>query len=231
MKILLMTLLLLFDLNVVYGYDFATEHTQILNNIELVVNAERQLQSLLNQAQMIENQILQLKSVATYQNVWVDVDANRSTLFNLVNQGYTISTQIQDQLTQMQQQTQALLNSGTMSDQQTQIGVNLLGVIQITLGRVSQSRQIYQNQENALQDLMQKNNQAIGQTQALQVLNQISAQNVSQMQSTQEAINNLTQLQAAQMQADYQEKKAESDRINQIIHPVNNTSSSFDFGN
>jgi len=103
-------------------------------------------------------------------------------------------------------------------------------VVQITLGRVSASQQVYQNQENALQDLLQKNNAAVGQTQALQVLNQMSAQNVSQLQSTQEAINNLTQLQAAKMQADYQEKKAESDRINQIVHPINNTSSSFDFG-
>ena len=230
MKILLMTLLLLFDLNVVYGFDYATEHTQILNNIELVINAERQLQSLLNEAQMIENQILQLKSVATYQNVWVDIDANRSTLFNLVNQGYATTTQIQNQLTQMQQQTKALLNSGSLSDQQTQIGVNLMGVIQITLGRVSASQQIYQNQEDALQGLLQKNNAAVGQTQALQVLNQMAAQNVSQMQSTQEAINNLTQLQAAHMQAEMQEKQAETDRVNTIVHPVNNTQSGFDFG-
>ena len=47
--------------SVVKGYDFATETTQIMNNIELVVNAERQLQSLLNQAEMIENQIEGIK--------------------------------------------------------------------------------------------------------------------------------------------------------------------------
>jgi P-type conjugative transfer protein TrbJ len=224
-----MTLLLLFNVPTSWGFDFATETTQIMNNIELVINAERQLESLLNQAQMIENQILQLKSVATYQNVWVDIDANRSTLFNLVNQGYSTTMQIQNQLNQMKQQTQVLLNSGSLSDQQTQIGVNLMNVIQITLGRVSTSQQVYQNQENALQNLLQKNNAAVGQTQALQVLNQISAQNVSQMQSTQEAINNLTQLQAAQMQAEYQVKKDESDRVNTIVHQVNNNNSSFSF--
>ena len=48
--------------------DIATEHTQILNNIELITENLRQLQSLYNQIEMIKNQVEELKSVATYQN-------------------------------------------------------------------------------------------------------------------------------------------------------------------
>lgn len=212
------------------GYDLATESTQIMNNIELVLSAARQLQSLVNEAQMIQNQIEQLKSIATYQNSWATVDSNRTTLFNLVNQGVAISNQIQTQLTQMQQQTEALINTGTLSDQQALLGQNTLSVVQATLARINQSRQNYQTQENGIQDLLQKNNQVIGQTQALQVLNQVSTQNITQMQATQELLNNLATLEATKMVADYEDKKSQSDRLDQIIHPVTNSTSSFDFG-
>ncbi len=210
--------------------DIATEHTQILNNVELVVNAERQLQSLLNQAQMIENQIEELKSVATYPNAWGNVDLQRSQLFSLVSQGITIASQIQTQLTQMQQQAQNILSSGSLSDQQAATVQASMNVIQITLGRINASRQTYQTQENAMQDLLAKNNSSVGQTQALQTLNQIQAQNVTQMQATQEALNNIATLQATKMTQENQDKQAEKTVIDKEIHPIVNGTSSFDFG-
>ena len=64
--------------------DIATEHTQILNNIELITENLRQLQSLENQIEMIKNQVEELKSVANYQNNFTDVDALRES----INQSY-----------------------------------------------------------------------------------------------------------------------------------------------
>ena len=58
--------------------DIATEHTQILNNIELITENLRQLQSLENQIEMIKNQVEELKSVANYQNNFSDIDALRN---------------------------------------------------------------------------------------------------------------------------------------------------------
>ena len=215
----------------VKAYDIATESTQILNNIQLVLTATRELQSLVNQATMIQNQIIELNSVSTYQgNSWNDVNTQRSTLFTLTNQGIAISNQIQTILTQMQQIAGTLNNTQGLSDQDDALRQQALGVIQITIGRINQSRQTYQNQENALQDLLQKNNQAVGQTQALQTLNQIQAQNITQMQATQEALNNIATLEATKMTQENEEKQAEETQLNAEIHPAVNGTSSFDFG-
>src|ERR1700722_10463522 len=84
--------------------DVATEHTQLLNNIELITENLRQLQSLENQIAMIKNQVEELKSVANYQNNFSDIDALRSNLANIIDQGATLSSQTQGLMTQMQQE-------------------------------------------------------------------------------------------------------------------------------
>lgn len=223
-------IVLLFSISWATAQDLATEHTQLLNNVELIVNGERQLKSLLNEAQMIENQIAELKSVATLQDTWVNIDQQRSELVSLVSEGVSLSGQIQNQLISMKKEAQDILNSGSLSDQQKALGQGTMAIVQITLDRVNESRRRYQSQENALQDLLAKNNSAVGQTQALQVLNQISAQNVTQMQATQEAIHNLAALELTRITEEHEEKKIETQRIDQIIHPVDKGTSSFDFG-
>jgi len=211
--------------------DFATEHTQILNNVELVINAERQLQSLLNEAQMIENQIEQLKSIATEPvTIMVQLDGMRAQLFDLVNQGITLSGQIANQLQDMKNEAEDIASRPNFDDRLNFLVQGSDTVINATIDRIGKSRQSYQIQENELQGLLAQSRSAVGQTQTLQVLNQISAQNATQMQATQEAINNLATLQATKMTQDNQKEEAEETMLNQEIHPVVNGTSSFDFG-
>jgi P-type conjugative transfer protein TrbJ len=210
--------------------DVATEHTQIMNNIQLLISAAHQVESLYNEAQMIQHQIEQLKSIATYRDSWSNADDIRSQLYTLVNQGVSVSDQTQDLLTRMQQEASALLNNGSLSDQQRSIGRASMNVITLTLGRIRQNRQSYQSQESALRDLLQKNNAAVGQTQALQVLNQISAHNITQMQATQECLHDLASQQMFRWKAEDQEKQNMDDRIDAIVHPIEKGNSSFSFG-
>src|ERR1700690_3384705 len=65
--------------------DAATEHTQILNNIELITENLRQLQSLENQIEMIKNQVEGLKSIATYRNDFSETDSLRNQLTDITN--------------------------------------------------------------------------------------------------------------------------------------------------
>jgi type IV secretion system protein TrbJ len=211
--------------------DVATEHTQILNNVELIINGERQLQSLLNEAQMIENQIEQLKSIATEPvTIMVQLDGMRAQLFDLVNQGISLSGQIANQLNDMKLEAEDIASRPHFDDRINLVVQGSDSVINATISRIGQSRQSYQIQETELQGLLAKSNAAVGQTQALQVLNQVAAQNVTQMQATQEAINNLATLQAAKMTQDNQKEEAEETMLNQEIHPIVNGTSSFDFG-
>src|ERR1039457_4139345 len=109
-----------------WGYDFATESTQILNNIELITENIRQLQSLYNQVEMIKNQVEGLKSVANYQNNFSDADTVRNNLTNITNQGTVLSNHTQAILTQIQQEINNLPANGTMTDQEESLDQGIM---------------------------------------------------------------------------------------------------------
>lgn len=211
--------------------DIATEHTQILNNIELVTENLRQLQSLYNQIEMIKNQVEELKSVATYQNNFSDIDLLRNNLTTITNQGTALSNQTQVLLTQMQQEINNLPADGTMTDQQESRDQGTMNIVQNALTRVAQLRQAYQQEISSVNALMAKNNQSVGQTQALQTSNELAAQNVVQTQSTQELLSEQISLQATMMSKQLQEEKEEDDKMKQIFNAAVDPGSLSERGN
>ncbi len=211
--------------------DLATEHTQILNNIELITENLRQLQSLYNQIEMIKNQVEGLKSVATYQNNFSETDSLRDTLTNLINEGISLSDQTQSILTTMQQEANNLTANGTMVDQENTLGQGTMDIVENALNRVKEQRQSYQQEMNTVNALMAKNNQSVGQTQALQTLNELTSQIIPQMQLTRELLSEQISMQAAMINKENQEKQDMTNKMDQIIHPIGNGTSSFDLGN
>ena len=211
--------------------DIATEHTQLLNNIELITENLRQLQSLENQIEMIKNQVEELKSVANYQNNFSDVDTLRNNLTDITNQGTALSSQTQGLLTQMQQEIASFPVNGSMTDQEELADQQALTILQNALNRVQQLRQSYQQQIVSVNALMDKNNQAVGQTQALQASNELAAQNITQTQSTQELLSEQISMQAAMMSKQIQEEKDEDDKMKQIFNAADDGSSIIAQGN
>src|ERR1039457_7059595 len=67
--------------------NIATETTQVLNNIQLILTAARELESLNNQQTQIQNQIVGLQAVANYQNQFSAVNANSGQISILINAG------------------------------------------------------------------------------------------------------------------------------------------------
>jgi P-type conjugative transfer protein TrbJ len=216
----------IFPLNV-RAQDVATEHTQLLNNIELITENLRQLQSLENQILMIKNQVEELKSVANFQNNFTDIDALRNNLTNITNQGTALSNQTQTILTQMQQELTHLPASGTMIDQQESLDQGTLNIVQNALNRAAQVRQSYQQVVNSVNALMDKNNLSVGQTQALQTSNELAAQNIAQTQSTQELLSEQISMQAAMMSKQLQEEQDEDNKMKQIFNAADDGSSIF----
>ncbi len=211
----------------VRAQDVATEHTQLLNNIELITENLRQLQSLENQIAMIKNQVEELKSVANYQNNFTDVDALRSNLTNITNQGTALSNQTRSTLIQMQQELNTLPVDGNMMDRQDSLDQGTLNIVQNTLNRVMQLRQSYQQVINSVNALMDKNDQAVGQTQALQTSNQLAAQSIAQTQSTQELLSEQISIQAAMMSKQLREEQDEDNKMKQIFNAQDDGSSIF----
>ena len=228
MKFILWLLIILsFPVSFAYSQDIATEHTQLLNNIELITENLRQLQSLENQITMIKNQIQELNSVATYQNNFTDVDGLRNQLSDITNQGAALSSQTQGLITQMQQEISTMPTSGTMTDQQEIADEQALSILQNALNRAQQLRQSYPQQMSTVNSLIDKNNQAVGQTQALQASNELAAQNIAQTQSTQELLSEQISMQAAMMSKQVQEEKDEDDKMKQIFNAQDDGSSIF----
>ena len=96
--------------------------------------------------------------------------------------------------------------------------------MQNALNRAQQLRQSYAQQINSVNALMDKNNQAVGQTQALQTSNELAAQNIAQTQSTQELLSEQISMQAAMMSKQLQEEKDEDDKLKQIFNMTDNSS-------
>jgi len=215
----------------VRAQDLATEHTQLLNNIELITENLRQLQSLYNEIQMIKNQVEGLKSVANYQNEFGGADSLRDTLAGLIHEGISLSDQTQGVLNNMQQEADNLTTNGTMLDQENALGQGTENIVQDALNRVKEQRQSYQQEMDTVNDLMARNNQAVGQTQALQTLNELTAQTIPQMQLTRELLSEQVSLQAATISKENQEKQDMMNKMDQIIHPIDNASSSLNLGN
>lgn len=210
--------------------DIATEHTQILNNIELITENIRQLQSLYNQIEMIKNQVAELKSVATYQNEFSEIDSLREILADLINRGLSLSDKTQDILATIRQEAGNFTINGTAADELNSIGGGTMNIVQDALNRVKEQRLSYQREMDAVNVLMEKSNRSIGQTQALQTLNELTAQTIPQMQLMRELLSEQISMQAAMMNKENQEKQDISDRMDKIIHPIDKGSSSFDLG-
>ena len=86
-KLAIVMILLVVCVTEVLAYDLATESTQVLNMIQLILTAARELESLSNQQTQIQNQIVGLQAVANYQNQFGAINANSGQISILINQG------------------------------------------------------------------------------------------------------------------------------------------------
>lgn len=205
------------------AYNLATESTQILNNIELITENIRQLQSIENQIVMIKNQIEELKSVANYQNNFSDVDALRNQLTNITNQGTALSDRTQALLTGMEQQLINLPANTDMTDQDETTIQGAMAIVQNALNRVKQLRQSYPQVISSVNALMDKNNQSVGQTQALQTANELAAQNIAQTQTTHELLSEQISVLGAMLKKQFAQETQEDEQMKQIFNVNENS--------
>ena len=102
-----------------------------------------------------------------------------------------------------------------------------MNIIQNTLNRAAQLRASYAQVVNSVNALMGKNDQAVGQTQALQTSNQLAAQSIAQTQTTQELLSEQISMQAAMMSKQLQDEQEENNKMKQIFNAQDDGSSIF----
>ena len=228
-KIAIVMILLVVCVTEVLAYDLATESTQVINMIQLILTAARELESLSNQQTQIQNQIVGLQAVANYQNQFGAINANSGQISILINTGINNSNQMETLLNQMQQAAQALLNSGTTTQETIQLGQGTMQIVQNSLTAVQTQRQDYQQEQAIVNSLLDKSNNAVGQTQALQTLNQLVAQLIQQQQLTRELLSQQITLQAASINQHNQEKQDQANSLNTTYNATTNDQPSVTF--
>ena len=194
--------------------------------IQLIVQAGRELQSLLNEQQMIQNQLQQL---ANYKNQFGDVNSNLIQINLSINAGIQDSNQAETLLNQMQQTAQGLGTNVNASQETQQLGQNTMQIIQNSLNTVQKQRSNYQTEQASLSTLMNKNNSAVGETQALQTIGQLEGQMIQEQQETRELLNELITEMAALVNQRNQEQQDEANAANQLYQPIPAGTSSFNF--
>jgi len=228
-KFAIILILIVVCLTEVWAYDIATESTQVLNMIQLILTAARQLESLSNQQTQIQNQITGLQAVANYKDQFSAIDANSGQISILINLGIENSNQTEALLNQMQQAATNILNSGTTSQETIQLAQGTMQIVQNAQSAVLTQRQDYQQEQSTVNALLAKSNNAVGQTQAIQTLNELIGQMIQQQQLTRELLNQLINLQTAQINQETQDKQDGANLLNQIYQPVPAGQSSFSY--
>jgi len=99
------------------------------------------------------------------------------------------------------------------------------------INRVSQERKNYQQETDAVNALMAKSEQAVGQTQALQTSNELAAQTIQQMQSTRELLSENIIVQAVTAMREIQERRDMINTMDQMIQPSDNSEGSINMEN
>jgi len=179
----------------VLAVNVATETTQIMNNIQLAQHSIHQIQGLMRQAEMIRNQIEQLKSIATFSNgQWNQTIIILRQLDNVIRQGRSISVSmgnLDQQYRQVYPGYVPPLNFSTQYKDWTETtNDGIVGAL--TAANLNLSD--FQSESAIMSTLQAMSDSAVGQTQAIQAGNMMLSQVVGQLQK-------LRQLMGAQIQA------------------------------
>jgi len=227
MRKLWLTLLLWGVFSPCWAANWATEWTQILNNIQLLNQTKNQIEGLYNDAEMIRNQIESLKSIASYKGNWNDLNQillqiesirqRNEAAWNSVQGAYRRARELFPEIDKEQDYKKSLetLNAPVLSAAD--------GAIAITEDQEARTAK----EQEAVRNLLQKSDEAVGQTQALQTMNQLMAELIRQMQE----LRALNEWQLAQKSAEAKktielENKEQKD-MQEVFHDYEGASSQF----
>ncbi len=208
----------------------ATEYTQVLNNIQLVKQYYNQLESLYHEAVMIQNQVESLKSIANYKDQWNEINAIKSRIDFTILRGRQTAGNIKNEYEKMKALEPDLKRSGDITREKDNWHQTTADTVDGAMAAVDQQNEAMDQEARAVQALLAKNNEALGQTQAIQTLNQLTAQLINQMQELRQLTQQQIQLQSAYINQQISEQKRVGENMNVMIHPSGDLESDYHMG-
>lgn len=161
----------------------ATEFTQILNNIELIGQTINQAEMMVNQMQMIQHQLEQLKSIETFsKGEWRNAQTELEKLSKTIWKSKDIVTTAAMLEKHFKQSYPGYVYSEKFDDNYRQWTTETLDVIRSSLLNANISTSSLQSEYETMAVIQDLSNSAIGQTQAIQAGNMIASEMIIQLQ-------------------------------------------------
>jgi P-type conjugative transfer protein TrbJ len=200
---------------------FASEFTQLLNNIQLVQQSITQAQQLANQFLQLQNMIQ--NTVNHPSQIFSTISGDLNDLANVVNTGNGLAygmANLADQFTATYPGYSS--NPSTNYAQQYQTwSKSTLSTFQNTLRAVGLHASQLNNEQTVLSALKQMSQSDTGAMQAVQTGNQIAVEEVAQLQKLRALMLADMQSKQSYFAAETQKDISSDDALNRALKPVN----------
>ena len=207
---------------------WATEWTQVLNNLELALQNINTVKGLYNDAIMIKNQVESLKSIASYKGDWQNIDSILAQIESARQRAEAVYNQVQGTYQRAREMYPELKKSGTEGQVLDSVNDMATSATEGAMEAADIQKKAMDQERAAVQGMLQKSDDAQGQTQAIQATNKLIAELIAQMQQLRELTNyQIAQTNAMIKKNDY-EKKVHDD-VEAVFHPYGGEKSNFVF--
>ncbi len=185
-------------------------------SIKTAASLEQEVQEVANQMQSLQYQVQNLKGFNSV--IWDSTAQNLQKLASIVNQGQSLSYSMQNLDGVFQQKYPGYVAQQDYSKSYQSWSQTTLDTLRGTLESAGLQAQDFSTEEGTIDQLRQMARTESGRQQALEVGNQIAAENVNQMQNLRQLVINQTNAQNAymayQIEKDQSGTKAAEDYIN-----------------
>ncbi len=162
----------------------ATEPTQILNNIQLILSYANQIQQLSTQIQQYENMLINTASLPF--EVWNNVQSDLQQIAHVVDIGQGLSYTMQNLDQAFKDKFQGYKPTTDFSSSYRTWSQTNLDTVRQSLSRAKLQADQFGTEEGVLRQLRNASSSATGQLQAIQAGHQIAEQTVQQLQKLRE---------------------------------------------
>jgi type IV secretion system protein TrbJ len=194
---------------------YATEMTQIANNMELVTSVAQQAEQLANELNMYQNMVTNLANIPS--QVWTSVQKDLDSVANVVQQGEAISFAQQNIATAFQAKYPGYTQANDFTKSYQSWSASALDGLNEALQAAGLQSQQFTTEEAALNQLRSMSQSSVGRMQAIQVGNQIAVEQVAQTQKLRELVMAQTQSQSNYLAAEKSEKDAQQAEVEQLL--------------
>jgi P-type conjugative transfer protein TrbJ len=197
----------------VWAVTWATEWTQVLNNMQLAQQTVNEVKSLENELQMIRNQVESLKSIASYGGSWGDVDSLLNNVTSVMNRSQAVSNTIQERYQSTRERIARLSGTFDVQGVQGETALQAMATADDVMSTIDQQDRSITEQQQVIKQIIAKSDAAVGQTQAIQALNKLVEQLSYKIDLLYDITSKQVAMQSEQKAGESQANKTESDWV------------------